>query len=268
MKKTLDDLCSMEGLNAAFVCTNEGELVEFIAPRVYDAETLCVAASFAARAIESISVQHSEWDSIVASFKDGKLLFIGLDNYLLCVVSELSAATPFLNVAIKVAKNKLKSRLNGSSIGMTSTGAYSSQFVPEPSTDRNHLTSSQSGFSREMISSTIQQAYVNTAKAPSASSFGGGSSELLWSGMGASGMQSSTVSVADATSSQTLTKISEALAEIVGPMAKVFVKEAVQKICPTEPFSMNHLPTLLNELEKEHITEKQEIKQFRDSINR
>lgn len=262
MKKALDDLCTMEGINGVFVCTIEGELVAFSAPHVYDAETFAIASTTAAQAAESISVQHANWDTLIANFRDGKLIFIQMEKYLLCVITDLNTNVPFLNVAIKVAKNKIKRKLEGIEAGMSSVAAlseskFSSQFGSAPATFPQGMHSSTMHSVPQSPRSTIGEPMVDVG------------SGFSWSGMSTgSGGQSSVVSVIDEAASKMLTRVSDALAEIVGPMAKVFVKEAVQKICPTEPFSMNHLMRLLRELESEHITDKLELKLFREKLHR
>jgi predicted regulator of Ras-like GTPase activity (Roadblock/LC7/MglB family) len=271
MKKTLDDLCAMQGINGVFVCTSEGELIDFSAPRLYDAETLSIAASIAAQAAETVSVQHNDWEMLITNFRDGKLIFIRVDQNLLCVISDAGTNVPFLNVAIKVAKNKIKRKLDGTASTMGSTGSladgkFSSQFVS--TAGASGFSTAAPGIQQGMYSSTIQHMPAQQ-RGMGNSSFGGDSSTgFLWSGMGgASGMQSSAVAVADEASSKMLTKISAALAEVVGPMAKVFVKEIVQKICPTEPFSMTHVMKLIKELENEYITDEDERLQFRDKVH-
>lgn len=139
MKRTLDDLCTMAGVNGVFVCTDEGSLIEFSAPRMYDAETFSHAATAVARAAESVSVQHSDWETLVAHFNDGRLIFSRMDQYILCVISDQGTNVPFLNVAIKVAKNKIKRRLEGAGSSVNSSvnssfaeGRFSSQFSSEP----------------------------------------------------------------------------------------------------------------------------------------
>jgi hypothetical protein len=66
----------------------------------------------------------------------------------------------------------------------------------------------------------------------------------------ASSAGASGVAVLDAAASAYLTACTKALSGSVGPMAKVFVKEAVRKICPDRPFSRHDGGALLAELEK------------------
>ncbi|HEY0194117.1 MAG TPA: hypothetical protein VGC42_23530, partial [Kofleriaceae bacterium] len=65
------------------------------------------------------------------------------------------------------------------------------------------------------------------------------------SGVGRSGTE---IGVADGASSTFLAAATKALAASVGPMAKVFVKEAVRKICGDRPFSRADGPAVLAHL--------------------
>lgn len=68
----------------------------------------------------------------------------------------------------------------------------------------------------------------------------GMSSGLSWSGVNGSHNQGSSigVAVADEDALELLTKLTKTLAPFVGPMAKVFVKEAVREVCRGVPFGM------------------------------
>ena len=88
-------------------------------------------------------------------------------------------------------------------------------------------------------------------------------SGLNWSGLGGSStMSASGVAVADAASSAVLTSCTKCLAKAVGPMAKVFVKEAVRRVTAGQPFSKGMLSALVNELEKE-IEDRADAAEFR-----
>jgi predicted regulator of Ras-like GTPase activity (Roadblock/LC7/MglB family) len=62
-----------------------------------------------------------------------------------------------------------------------------------------------------------------------------------------------------------LTACATALAGSVGPMARVFVKEAVQDLCAGAPFGREHVLPLIAQLEK-HIDDPGERAQFRKSM--
>jgi hypothetical protein len=80
-------------------------------------------------------------------------------------------------------------------------------------------------------------------------------------------MGGSGVHVADAASSEFLTACTKALARCVGPMAKLYVKEGVQKICPNRPFSRDSGTELIAELVK-HISNPNDAAQFRAHIQK
>ena len=60
-----------------------------------------------------------------------------------------------------------------------------------------------------------------------------------------SGVGGSDIAVADGPSSTYLSACTKALAASVGPMAKVFVKEAVRRVCGERPFSRADGPALV-----------------------
>jgi hypothetical protein len=72
-------------------------------------------------------------------------------------------------------------------------------------------------------------------------------SGLSWSQTGGSGI-SSKVMTADPASSAYLARSAKTLALYVGPMAKVFVEEAVRRVCQDSPFSMARAKPLAEDL--------------------
>jgi predicted regulator of Ras-like GTPase activity (Roadblock/LC7/MglB family) len=272
MKKTLDELCAMQGVNGAFILSEEGALLEFSAPPIYDRETLSQAAALLARATESMSVQHSDWDTLVAHYEDSKLFVIKAEDFSLCVIADEMLNLPFLNVAVKVAKKKIAKKM-GEAAQPMSTAASFSGYTSSQLTDGYNAQAPLPSIPAPRATSvpTPQAAYASGGQfAPEhqsgMSSSSGETSGMFWSGMGGSGMQSTAVSVADEASSEMLTRVSDALAGVVGPMAKVFVKEVVRKICPSEPFNMTSVRQLISELEQRHISDKDDLREFRDGI--
>jgi hypothetical protein len=83
---------------------------------------------------------------------------------------------------------------------------------------------------------------------PSSPSLGPASSSgLTWSGF-ASATGSSNIEVVDAAASAYLTKCSKELARFVGPMAKIYVKEAARRVSPTAPFALSMARALVEDL--------------------
>ena len=69
---------------------------------------------------------------------------------------------------------------------------------------------------------------------------------LSWSKVSGSGL--SGVAAADPASSAYLTRCARALALGVGPMARLYVEEAVRRLCPEAPFSLAQAGALREEL--------------------
>jgi hypothetical protein len=73
------------------------------------------------------------------------------------------------------------------------------------------------------------------------------SSGVAWSRSGSS-VGLSGITVADPASGAWLSRCSKELARHVGPMAKVYVEEAVRKICPDGMFALASAPKVVEEL--------------------
>ena len=80
-------------------------------------------------------------------------------------------------------------------------------------------------------------------------------------------MSTSGVFVTDAASSEFLTACTKALAKSIGPMAKIYVKDDVRKLCPDRPFSKDLAAGLVAELVS-HINNPSEATQFRQLLQK
>jgi hypothetical protein len=145
------------------------------------------------------------------------------------VIADSSLNAAFLGVALRVAAGKLVTELD------------TAQPAPRPLSVSTQIP--------------IAAGSSNTGRIPLAEpprpDFG--RSGIGWSGSTATGTGSgvgggSDVAVADTASSVFLSACTKALAASVGPMAKVFVKEAVRRVCGERPFSRADVPALLAHL--------------------
>jgi hypothetical protein len=75
------------------------------------------------------------------------------------------------------------------------------------------------------------------------------------------------VAVADQASSAFLTRCAKELARHVGPMSKVYVKEAVRRVCGDDPFSMAYRRALVDDLARQ-IEDVSDRGNFRRAIER
>jgi hypothetical protein len=233
MDAILQGLLEMAGVNAAVLFDGAGRLLAHSGRSVYDRSLCEQVGGPLARAIDSLQLQHEDWESASAQFADGTLLLRRLDSVSVgpCVLALVADATlnpAFATVAIRVSANKLKRALDGgasssvvgNSLG-SSVGSLPS-FVPAPGLGGSPPVSQASAaVSRPVLAS----------------------SGLSWSRIGPSG-----VTAADPPSSSYLSSCVRELARHVGPMAKIFVEEAVRKVCPELSFSLASSRALADEL--------------------
>ncbi|HET7504697.1 MAG TPA: hypothetical protein VFK02_26930, partial [Kofleriaceae bacterium] len=196
----------------------------------YDLGVLQQVARSVVNSIDSVQLIQDDWDMLTAHFGEGKLLLRSLRTtsgsrprrYILAVIADATLNVAFLGVALRVAAGKLISELESAPSAMPQG---SSPVPVTPSSGRIPMI--EPAGSRAELAKT----------------------GLSWSGVGSgSGVGGSDVGVADTASLTFLSACTKALAASVGPMAKVFVKEAVRKVCGERPFSRADGPALLAQL--------------------
>jgi hypothetical protein len=232
MDTILQGLHDLAGIQGTIVFNAGGQVLYHRSHSIYDLSILTQVSQAVVRGLDSIQLQHEDWDAVTAQFSDGKLLIRKLDTgkgkpAVLAVIADASLNTPFAAVALRVAVNKLKTAIENGALAAAPPTAPGAPITSVPVPGRAPA--------------------VAPLAVPSKVELAG--SGLSWSELGSSSGGASTVSVSDEASGAFLTRCSKALALNVGPMAKVFVKEAVRKVSPAGPFSMAHASALLNELE-------------------
>jgi hypothetical protein len=177
-----------------------------------------------------VQLIHDDWDMMTAHFADGKLLLRSLRTsgsrsrrYVLAVIADTTLNIAFLSVALRVAATKLLAELESA--------------VPSPSSAVPSLATGSTGSGRIPIVDQSRPVLEKTGLSWSGATTGTGS-----------GVGSSDVGVVDSASSTFLSACTKALAASIGPMAKVFVKEAVRKVCGERPFTRADGPALLAHL--------------------
>jgi len=241
MEEILAGLRELEGVRGSFVFTQGGKVVCLHCHAIYDRELLQEVSRSVIKAIDSLALQHPDWEEMSAQFADARLLLRSLGKAFLGVIADSTLNSSFANVAVRVAVGKLKARI-------ASGGLEEQAAAPQAAA----------------ASTPSAPVAAGSAAAAVASASGLSSSGLTWSGLGQSAVGSG-IAVADKASSAFLSSCSAALARSVGPMSKVFVKEAVRKIVPQGVFSREHIQQLLNELEN-HISDPEERAEFRRKL--
>jgi predicted regulator of Ras-like GTPase activity (Roadblock/LC7/MglB family) len=235
METSLQSLLEQAGVNAAMVLDGAGRLVGQRGRAVYD-RALCEQVGGAlARAIDSIQLQHDDWEVVTAHFADGTILMRNLGavagaSYVLAVVADATLNPAFAAVALRVAANKVRKALEGGGgsrpvLTGSAVSAPPAQGQPGPS---------------------------GSQALPPAPTGGGGSrpvlasSGLSWSRTFGSGMAG--VMAADPATSAWLGKVARELARSVGPMAKLFIEEGIRRVSPDQPFGQGQAKALLEDL--------------------
>lgn len=241
METSLQSLLDLAGVNAVMVYDGAGRLVAQRGKAVYD-RALCEQVGGAiAKAVDSIQLQHEDWEVVTARFGDGTVILRNLGevagaSYVLAVVADATLNPAFAAVAIRVAGTKLRKLLGGAaSMAALPTSLGSSVGPPGPG--GSQLGGRGPGSSQVFPAAGHPAAGSRPVLA---------SSGLSWSRTGGSAF--SAVAAADPAAGDLLVRCSKELARHVGPMAKVYVEEAVRRICPDSTFTLAQGPALLEEL--------------------
>lgn len=229
MKRILQGLHSVDGVQGSMIVEGDGRILAHQAHALYDIGLLEKVSQIVANTTDSVHLLHDDWDMLTANLADGVVVLKNIRpggaaagrTVVLVLIADSRLNLSFAGVAIRVAATKLKSMLEQPAAAQSSTTASS----VKPS-------------------------------APDLASSG-----LSWSGLGASGRGGNDVTVVDAESGTFLTLCTKALATSVGPIAKVYVKEALRALCPERPFSLAQGESLIAELRK-HIEDPDEAAQF------
>jgi predicted regulator of Ras-like GTPase activity (Roadblock/LC7/MglB family) len=242
MENSLQSLLDLAGVNAAMVYDAAGRLVAQRGKAVYDRALCEQVGGPLSRAVDSIQLQHEDWEAVTARFADGTVLLRNLGDvagasYMLAVVADATLNPAFAAVAIRVAATKLKKLLGGASAASALSTSLGSSVGPlGPG-------GSQVGAGRGPGSS---QVFPPGSHPASGSRPALASSGLSWSKTGGSSFSS--VAAADPAAGAYLGRCAKELARHVGPMAKVYVEEAVRRLCADATFAMAQGPAVVEEL--------------------
>lgn len=230
LEPILQTLRDIEGVQGAMVVDRASAVVAQRAHAIYDLQVLQQVARSVITTADSIQLVQEDWDVLTAHFGDGKLLLRNLrvggakpQRYILTVIADARLNVAFLGVALRVAATKLVAELEAGPPVPMSQSASAPPSFPTPG----------------------GRSTVGDGSRPQQSKSG-----MSWSGVGSSsdiGVYSD-VGVLDTAAATFLSACTKALAASVGPMAKVFVKEGVRKLCGERPFSRADAPALLAHL--------------------
>lgn len=220
LEPILQGLRDVDGVQGAMIVDASAAVVAHRAHSIYDLAVLQQVARSVVTSVDAIQLIQDDWDVLTAQFGDGKLLLRSLRvsgnhprRYILAVIADANLNAAFLGVALRVAAAKLLIELDPAPMDEPPSTIAASEEAP-----------------------------TEDPWAPEPVRTG-----LSWAGAG-TGVGGSDVGVTDGASAAYLSACSKALAASVGPMAKVFVKEAVRRVCGARPFSRADGPALLARL--------------------
>jgi len=248
MDDLLQELLSLAGVGAAMVFDGTGRLVGHRGHAVYDRAFCEQLAAPLTRTVDAVNLHQEDWELVTAQFADGKLVLRNLATtagpHVLVLVTDSTLNPSFATVAIRVAANKLKRAIDG--------GQGSSQLTPP-----------------QRMASTSRLPTQPPSPPPLPPPAASDSQPLSGSGVswsqGSSSIGLSKVAVADPASGALLSRCAKELAKHVGPMAKVYVEEAVRRVCPGAPFSIAFAGKLIEDLSGQ-IEDGDDRAQFRKAI--
>jgi predicted regulator of Ras-like GTPase activity (Roadblock/LC7/MglB family) len=223
MDAILQSLMELSGVTAVLVFDTGGQLLGHRGRAIYD-EALCAHVSGAlAKALDAVQLQQEDWETVTAQYADGKIVLrrvLAAERAsVLGVVADGTLNVSFATVALRVAAGKLKRLLEGA-----------------PASSGAGLASSAAGRSGPGTSqSSPGESRPNLAN-----------SGLSWSKISNVGL--SRVSVSDPASGAFLVRCAKELAQYVGPIAKVYVEEAVRRVVPEGPFAMAQARPIVEDL--------------------
>ncbi len=237
LEPILHSLREVDGVQGTMVVDPTAAIIAHNAHTIYDLPVLQQVARAVVSAADAVQLIQEDWEVLTSHFGEGKLLLRKLRtpgtkprSYVLVVIANGTLNVAFLGVALRVAAAKLLADLeNGPPAPSTAAPA------PAPAAHAQSVTTSRPA--------AAEPARTELAR-----------TGISWSGLGPSSSVGgstaghSDITVSDAASSAFLSGCTRALGRTAGPIAKVFVKEAVRRICGERPFSRADGPSLLAQL--------------------
>jgi predicted regulator of Ras-like GTPase activity (Roadblock/LC7/MglB family) len=239
LEQVLQGLREVKGVQGAMVIDHVGAVLAHNAHAIYDATLLQRVARSVVSSIDAVGLVQDDWEVLTADFGDGKLVLRRLQpggakpiSYALAVITDATLNLPFLGVALRVAASKVQSELEAvPPASAVAPVAAASAAAPPPA-------------------SSIAGRLPLPPPAPEIAAAGhtwSGTGPIPTAGTGA-GLSHSDISVIDAAAASFLSACTKALGASVGPMARVFVKETVRRICGERPFARSDGAALIAQL--------------------
>jgi predicted regulator of Ras-like GTPase activity (Roadblock/LC7/MglB family) len=228
LESILQSLREVDGVQGAMIVDQTAAVIAHRAHSIYDLPVLQQVARSVVNSVDSVQLIQDDWETLTAHFGEGKLVLRSLRTaatmprrYVLAVIADSTLNVAFVGVALRVAAAKLIAELEASPAAAHGSG------VP--------VAIAGGGTGRNAAADPTRPELARTG--------------LSWSGVSSGSVAgASDVGVSDSASSTFLSGCTKALAVSIGPMAKVFVKEGVRKVCGERAFSRADGPALIAHL--------------------
>jgi predicted regulator of Ras-like GTPase activity (Roadblock/LC7/MglB family) len=225
----LQGLREVGGVQGAMIVDPTAAVIAHHAHAIYDIAVLQQVARSVVNTVDSVQLIQDEWEVVTAHFGEGKLVLRSLRTtgakprrHVLVVIGDTTLNVAFLGVALRVAAAKLATGFDAIPVPIATRSA--AQTGPPPgATARIPLPAPSLP---ELARASIARSRTGTAPV----------------------IDGSGVETADAASSAFLSACIIALTTSLGPIAKVFVRDAVRTICNGRAFSRADGPTLATQL--------------------
>lgn len=216
METLLQSILDVPGVGAVMVLDASGRVAGHRGRAVYDRALCEQVGTLLIKAVDAIQLQQEDWDSVTATYGDGKVILrriTGDDGvtHVLAIVADATLNVSFATVSIRVVANKLRTALRNGAVE-----AIPVSLTPLP------------------------------ASSPADSKTALSNSGLTWSRPSSAGL--SKIATADPASAAFLSRSAKELARHVGPMAKVYLEEAVRRVSPDAPFALAAAAKLIDDL--------------------
>jgi len=226
LEAILQNLRDVDGVQGAMIVDHTATVIARRAHSIYDVTVLQQVARSIINAVDSVHLIQDDWDVLTTHFGEGKLVLRSLRTsgakprrYVLSVIADSTLNVAFLGVALRVAAAKLIAELEAGP-------------APPAQTTTAATVASSGAPARSPVSEPSRPDL-----APAGLSWSGDSTAASLAGSG--------VTALDGASSAFLSACTRALAASIGPMAKVYVRDAVRRLCAGRAFSRADGPALL-----------------------
>jgi predicted regulator of Ras-like GTPase activity (Roadblock/LC7/MglB family) len=265
MKRILQAIHAVDGVQGSLVVDGNGQLLAHQAHAVYDADLMGSVGQTIVSTMDSIRLLHEDWETLSASFAEGAIILRNVKPegaaagrpVILGIIGDNRLNTSFAGVAMRVAATKLKAHLDQMASGAAQSHPFSvaADSSSGPAFSRSGPVPGSPSATSSMGASGAHPSRPNDLA----------SSGVSWSGIGSSSKTISEPLPADPESAAFMAATSKALSSMLGPMAKVFVKESIRKLCFDRPFSRAQWGALVSDVGK-HIQDPAHAAQFQNAM--